>query len=153
MYRVFFLGVLQAIKAGRYENPFMATIEEDGEVLALFQMTPPHPLNFITANDNRLEECMDLVIRNLLELETEISSIISLKPWAYSFAKKWETRTGIGHQILMDQGLYRLNKVNETLEQSPGAWRFAKKGIVRLLRSGLTYLKKMQGSRLHQWKK
>ena len=32
-----FMGVLQAIKAGRYKNPFMATIEEDGEVLALFK--------------------------------------------------------------------------------------------------------------------
>lgn len=36
-----FYGVLQAIKAGNYENPFTATIEEDGNVLAFFQMTPP----------------------------------------------------------------------------------------------------------------
>ena len=41
-----FLGVLQAIKEGKYENPFMATIEEDGELLALFQMTPPHPSQY-----------------------------------------------------------------------------------------------------------
>lgn len=124
VYSLFF-GVLQAIKAGRYENPFLATVEEDGEVLALFQMTPPHPLNLIITEESRLEESMDLVIEKLLEFEIGISSIISLKPWAYSFAGKWKTRTGIGHQILMDQGLYRLNKVNETLEQSPGAWRFA----------------------------
>ena len=32
-----FLGVLQSIKLGQYENPFMATIEEDGEVLAHFK--------------------------------------------------------------------------------------------------------------------
>ena len=75
-----FLGVLQAIKAGRYENPFMATIEDGGEVLALFQMTPPHPLNLIFNDENHLNESVDLVIRNLLELEIDISSIISLKP-------------------------------------------------------------------------
>jgi len=144
VYSLFF-GVLQAIKAGRYENPFMATIEEDGEVMALFQMTPPHPLNFIIANGNRLEECMDLVIGNLLELEIEIGSIISLKPWAYSFAGKWETRTGIGHQKLMDQGLYRLNNVNETLEQSPGAWRFAEKGDCPLIEKWFNLFEKDAG--------
>ena len=28
-------------------------------------------------------------------------------------------------QLLMDQGLYRLDQVDETLEQSPGTWRYA----------------------------
>ena len=122
-----FLGVLQAIKAGRYENPFMATIEEDGEVLALIQMTPPHPLNLIFTNENRLEECMELLIKKLMELEIEISSIISLKPWAFLFAKKWEEKTGTSRKLLMDQGIYRLDNVIEALEDSPGSWRFADK--------------------------
>ncbi|KAA0965018.1 GNAT family N-acetyltransferase [Sporosarcina sp. ANT_H38] len=124
VYSLFF-GVLQAIKAGRYDNPFMATIEEEGQVLALFQMTPPHPLNLIFTDNNRLEECMDLLIRNLLELEIELNSIISLKPWAYLFSEKWKVNTGKTHQLMMDQGLYRLDKINETLEHSPGSWRFA----------------------------
>src|SRR6185437_6542874 len=123
VYSLFF-GVLQAIKAGRYDNPFMATIEEDGEVLALFQMTPPHPINLIFVDENRLEESMDLLVTNLLKLEIEIGSVISLKPCAYGFSEKWEAKTGLKHQVLMDQGLYRLDQVNETLEQSPGSWRF-----------------------------
>ena len=144
VYSLFF-GVLQAIKTGRYENPFLATIEEDGEVLALFQMTPPHPLNLIIADEDRLEECMDLVIENLLELEIGISSIISLKPWAYCFAEKWENRTEIEHQVLMDQGLYRLNEVNETLEQSPGAWRFAEKTDCPLIEKWFNLFEKDAG--------
>lgn len=120
-----FFGVLQAIKAGNYENPFMATVEEDGKVLALFQMTPPHPLNIIFVDEIRLEESMDLFIKNMIELEIRLPSIISLKSWAYKFAKKWEIKTGMSHQLLMDQGLYRLNQVNETLEHSPGFWHFA----------------------------
>ncbi|KAA0549587.1 GNAT family N-acetyltransferase [Bacillus sp. BGMRC 2118] len=120
-----FWGVLQAIKAGNYENPFMATIEEDGRVLALFQMTPPHPLNLIFVDEIRLEEIMDLFIKKMIELEINFNSIISLKMWAYQVAKKWEIQTGRTHQLLMDQGLYRLNKVNETLENSPGTWRYA----------------------------
>ncbi len=120
-----FFGVLQAIKAGNYENPFMATIEEDGKVLALFQMTPPHPLNLIFVEENRMEEVMDVFIKNMVELKINFGSIISLKPWAYKIAKKWELKTGMTHQLLMDQGVYRLNKVNETLEHSPGTWRYA----------------------------
>ncbi|WP_010194774.1 GNAT family N-acetyltransferase [Bacillus sp. m3-13] len=120
-----FYGVLQAIKAGNYENPFMAVIEEDGNVLAFFQMTPPHPLNIVFVDENRLEEIIDFFIRNMVELGIEFSSIISLKDWAYQVAKKWEVKTGKSHQLLMDQGLYRLNKVNEMLVNSPGSWRYA----------------------------
>ncbi|TYS57504.1 GNAT family N-acetyltransferase [Sutcliffiella horikoshii] len=120
-----FYGVLQAIKAGNYENPFMAVIEEDGNVLAFLQMTPPHPLNFVFVDENRLEEIIDFFIRNMVELEIEFSSIISLKEWAYQVARKWEVKTGKSHQLLMDQGLYRLNKVNESLVHSPGSWRYA----------------------------
>lgn len=120
-----FFGVLQAIKAGRYENPFMATIEENGEVLALFQMTPPHPLNLIFVDANRLEASMDLLIANLVDLAIDIPSIISLKPWAYRFSEKWKVETGSDHQLLMDQGLYRLDKVDETLKNSQGSCRLA----------------------------
>lgn len=111
----------------------MATIEEEGQVLALFQMTPPHPLNLIFTNDKRLEECMDLLIRNLLELEIEMNSIISLKPWAYLFSEKWEVKTGMTRKVLMDQGLYRLDTVDETLVPSPGSWRFALQGDCPLI--------------------
>ncbi|NRD79902.1 GNAT family N-acetyltransferase [Bacillus sp. BRMEA1] len=120
-----FLGVLQAIKAGNYENPFMATIEEEGKILALFQMTPPHPLNLIFVDEIRLEEIIDFFIKSVLEHEITFRSIISLKPWAYKVAKKWEIKTDMTHQLLMDQGLYRLNKVNDSLEHSPGNWRHA----------------------------
>jgi uncharacterized protein len=128
-----FWGVLQSIKAGIYENPFMATIEEDGKVLALFQMTPPHPLNLIFVDEIRLDEIMDVLIDKMAELEMNFTSIISLKPWAYNFAKKWEIKTGRTHHLLMDQGLYRLNKVNETLEHSPGTWRYAEESDSSLI--------------------
>lgn len=124
VYSLFF-GVLQAIKAGRYDNPFMATIEEDGKVLALIQMTPPHPLNLIIVDEKRLEEIIDVLIKKIVELEIEMASVISLTSWAYRFAEKWQEQTGMEHQLLMDQGLYRLEKVNDTLQKSPGSWRMA----------------------------
>ena len=122
-----FFGVLQGIISGLYENAFMATIEEEDRVIALFQMTPPHPLNLVFVDENRLEESMDLLIKNLLAPRIDLPSIISLKPWAYRFAEKWEVVTGMTTKLIMDQGLYRLNQVIETLEESPGSWHFAKR--------------------------
>ena len=134
-----FLGVLQGIKSGQYKNPLMATIEEEDRVAALFQMTPPHPLNIIFFDENLSEECLDLLIRNLLDLKIELPTIISLKPWAYRFANKWETKTGMATKLVMDQGLYRLDCVDETLEKSPGTWRFAEEKDCHLI-EGWYYL-------------
>ena len=120
-----FLECYRPLKQGDMISPFMGTIEENGEVLALFQMTPPHPLNLIFVDENRLEASIDLLVTNLVNLAIDIPSIISLKPWAYQFSAKWSTVKGTGHQLLMDQGLYRLNKVEEYLEKSPGTWRLA----------------------------
>lgn len=120
-----FLGVLQGIQQGNYENPFMASIEEEGELLALFQMTTPHPLNVIFVNEERKEACIDLVISEVIKQSIPIESIISGKEWAYSFVEKWQERTGQSSSILMDQGLYRLDQVDESIEMSPGAWRYA----------------------------
>jgi len=120
-----FLGVLQGIKAGHYENPFMATIEEDGELLALFQMTPPYPFNMVIINENRLEESLSRVIDEIVSRKVSITSVISLKPWAYRFAEKWKEATGETYELEIDQGLYRLDEVDETLEKSSGAWRYA----------------------------
>ncbi|QFG00618.1 GNAT family N-acetyltransferase [Psychrobacillus glaciei] len=120
-----FLGVLQRIKEGQYENPYMASIEEDGELLALFQMTPPHPLNIIFVNEDRINACIDMSVNELINQSIAIESIISVKEWAYSFAKKWQERAGQNFSILMDQGLYRLDQIDESLEMSQGAWRYA----------------------------
>ncbi|MFF2753781.1 GNAT family N-acetyltransferase [Psychrobacillus sp. NPDC058041] len=120
-----FLGVLQAIKDGKYENPLMVTIEENGELLALFQMTPPHPLNIIFVNEESMAASIDLCITELIKQSINIESIISVKEWAYKFAEKWKEKTGQGFSISMDQGLYRLDQVEDSLEMCPGSWRYA----------------------------
>ena len=120
-----FFGVLQAIKAGKYANPYMAAVTEGKEVLALLQMTPPHPLNLVVVDESRKDEVIDFIVRELRENSIAVPSVISLKQWAKSFANAWENETGETQKLLMDQGLYRLDEVEETLEMSPGSWRFA----------------------------
>lgn len=120
-----FLGVLKGIKAGAYENPYMATIEENGQLLAIFQMTPPHPLNIIFVDENQISTCIDLCISELTKHAVPLESIISVKEWAVLFAQKWQEKTDGNYSLMMDQGLYRLDQVEESLEMSPGKWRYA----------------------------
>lgn len=120
-----FLGVLKGIKAGAYENPYMATIEENGKLLAIFQMTPPHPLNIIFVDKNQISTCIDLCISELTKHAVPVESIISVKEWAVLFAQKWQEKTDGNFSLMMDQGLYRLDQVEESLEMSPGKWRYA----------------------------
>ncbi|MCM3357503.1 GNAT family N-acetyltransferase [Psychrobacillus sp. MER TA 171] len=133
-----FLGVLERIRVGGYENPLMATIEEDGELIALFQMTPPHPLNIIFVDPNKIEASTDLGIEEIIQRGIHIDSIISVKDWAMHFAEKWEEKTGQPHSLLMDQGLYRLDQVDDTLEASPGSWRLANDKDAPLIESWLS---------------
>src|SRR5699024_12322859 len=71
-----FLGVLQGIKAGKYENPFMATIEDKGEVLAFFQWTPPYPINLIFFDDTRLDAFMYLFVDKMVVLHFGFHSFV-----------------------------------------------------------------------------
>ncbi|MGN7386952.1 GNAT family N-acetyltransferase [Sporosarcina sp. SAFN-015] len=120
-----FFGVLQAIKAGKYADPYMAAVMEGEDVLALMQMTPPHPLNLVLVGESRKDEVIDLIVRELRGNSIAVPSVISLKQWAKSFANAWENETGETQKLLMDQGLYRLDEVEETLEMSPGSWKYA----------------------------
>ena len=120
-----FLGVLKGIKAGAYENPYMATIEENGQLLAIFQMTPPHPLNIIFVDEIQISTCIDICITELTKYAVPVASIISVKEWAVLFAQKWQEKTDGNYSLMMDQGLYRLDQVEESLEMSPGKWRYA----------------------------
>ncbi|WP_252502540.1 GNAT family N-acetyltransferase [Sporosarcina sp. Marseille-Q4943] len=120
-----FYGILQAIKAGKYQNPFMAAVTDRGNVLALLQMTPPHPLNLIIVDECKKDEVIGFIIHELRRNSITVPSVISLKQWATTFANAWERQTGETQKLLMDQGLYRLDEVEETLGMSPGSWRYA----------------------------
>lgn len=128
-----FYGILQGIKAGRYENPVMVTIEDEGRVVALFQMTPPHPLNIVIIDESKADAILQFAAREFSEREIHIPSAVGLKPVVFSFAEKWKELTKCSSKLLMDQGLYRLDEVDQSLEKSLGSWRFARKDEAPLI--------------------
>ncbi|MGB3259653.1 GNAT family N-acetyltransferase [Paenisporosarcina sp.] len=128
-----FYGVLQGIKAGRYENPFMATVEVDDQIVALFQMTPPHPLNLIVMDETKMEDIMTFAAKEISAREIPVPSAVGMKHVVNAFSEKWQELTKRKARVLMDQGLYRLDKVNQSLEKSSGSWRYARKDEAPLL--------------------
>lgn len=126
VYSLFF-GVLQGIKAGRYEDPMMVTIEEEGQPIALFQMTPPHPLNIVIIDEKKQDAILTLAIAEFLKRGIHIPAVVGMKSIVFAFAEKWKELNQCDTKIVMDQGLYRLDEVNVTLESSPGSWRYATK--------------------------
>lgn len=128
-----FYGILQGIKAGRYDNPVMVTIEDGGELVGLFQMTPPHPLNIIIIDEGNMDTILSFAVKEFYKREIHITSAVGLKPVVFSFAEKWKELKGCDSKLLMDQGLYRLDEVNHSLESSPGSWRYARKDEAPLI--------------------
>ena len=128
-----FYGVLQGIKAGRYENPFMATIEVNDVIVALFQMTPPHPLNLIIIDETKIDDILTLATHELFKRKLPIQSAVGVKSVVTAFSEKWQETTKCKAKLLMDQGLYRLDKVDHSLEKSPGSWRYARKDEAPIL--------------------
>jgi len=128
-----FYGILQGIKAGRYENPLMVTIEKEGHLVALFQMTPPHPLNIVIIDDTKTDAILTFAASEFLDREIHIPSVVGLKSVVFSFAEVWKELTQVDTRLAMDQGLYRLDEVNQSLPCSSGTWRYARKDEAPLI--------------------
>jgi predicted GNAT family acetyltransferase len=121
-----FYGVLQGIKNGRYEEFFMATVMEDGKLLALIQMTPPHPLNLIVIEEQDKERVLDFVVDELFVRTIHVPSVVGVKSVILTFAEKWKIKNDQDVKVFMDQGLYRLDQVTQPLEMTSGTWRYAR---------------------------
>lgn len=126
-----FLGIVNQIKNGRYEDYFLALAEEGDEVLAAALMTPPHPLQFIIFEDK--PELAEGLAELLRKSGLVVSGIVGDKETARKFAEIWAEETNKEIELHMDEGLYRIDAVVKGLERSPGTWRVANKRDADLL--------------------
>ncbi|WP_203334146.1 GNAT family N-acetyltransferase [Planococcus beigongshangi] len=139
-----FLGIINQIKAGRYEHYYLALAEEGDEVLAAALMTPPHPLQLIV-----FTEFPDLdfeLVRVLKQRDIGVSGVIGDKETVQSFADFWVAETGQTIELHMDEGLYRIDAVVKGLERSPGTWRVANKKDADLLAEWFLQFEKDAGT-------
>ena len=120
------IGVLNNVKQGIYETFHQFTVEEDGELLAILQVTPPHPLHYIVVGSEREEELPDFIIPHLLKEAVPFAEVVSERQQAERFGKVWQELTSGSSEMFMSQGLYRLDSV-EDIDMAKGHMREATK--------------------------
>jgi predicted GNAT family acetyltransferase len=118
------IGVLNNVIQGIYETFHQFTVEENGELLAILQVTPPHPLHYIVVDSEREEELPAFIIPHLLENEIPFTEVVSERVQAERFGKTWQEITSGTSEMFMSQGLYRLDEV-EDIEMAKGHMRKA----------------------------
>ena len=135
-----FYGVLESIKSESYQNPFMAVLEKEGQVLALLQMIAPYPLNIIIVEEHSIESIIDELVARLREEALAISSVIGVKQVAFHFASKWTNVEATGCKVV-NEGIYRLDTIQTNLAYSEGHWRNAVDKDVALIAKWYTLFK------------
>ncbi len=120
------IGVLNNVKQGIYETFHQFTVEEDGELLAILQVTPPHPLHYIVVKTERSDLLPSFIIPHLLKEEVPFSEVVSERQQAERFGKVWQELTSGSSEMFMSQGLYRLDSV-EDIDMAKGHMREATK--------------------------
>ena len=118
------IGVLNNVIQGVYDTFHQFTVEENGELLAILQVTPPHPLHYIVVDSEREEELPAFIIPILLENEISFIEVVSERKQAERFGKAWQEITSGTSEMFMSQGLYRLDEV-EDIEMANGHMRKA----------------------------
>ncbi|WP_251137480.1 N-acetyltransferase [Exiguobacterium sp. s150] len=118
------IGILGNIQRGVYSTYHQLTVEDDGQLLAIIQVTPPHPLNYVIVDASRAHDVHETAIPALLERDIPFTEIVSERVHAETFAKLWREHTGQNVSPFMAQGLYRLDRVND-IEMADGSMRHA----------------------------
>jgi len=118
------IGVLNNVKQGIYETFHQFTVEEDGELLAILQVTPPHPLHYIVVKKERSDLLPSFIIPHLLKEEVPFSEVVSERQQAERFATAWQEITSGTSEMFMSQGLYRLDSVKD-IDMAKGHMREA----------------------------
>lgn len=138
-----FIGILEQIKEGRYEEYYLGIAKIGTDIAAAFLMTPPHPLQLISFNGN--SELGKSIADKMMAAGIWVDSIIGNRQAAEAFALAWSEKRGTVSEEVMNQGLYRADSVNRKLSKSPGAWRVASKKDAQVLEQWMLLFEKETG--------
>lgn len=126
-----FIGILEQIKEGRYEEYYLGVAKIGTEVAVACLMTPPHPLQLINFHGGAgLEKS---IAEKMMTAGIWVDAIIGDRQTAEAFAQAWSEKKETVAEEVMNQGLYRADSVNRKLTKSPGAWRVASNKDAHLL--------------------
>ncbi len=115
---------------GRYpEPPYLASVDEGSDVVAVALRTPPHNLVLsMTAHP----EALELIARDAQDTFGSLPGVSGPSDEARRFADLWRSLTGQGHELRMAERIYQLERV-EPVRGVPGRLRDAAEADRELL--------------------
>ena len=113
------------------EPPFFALVEHEGDVPLVMVMTPPHNMILYGQGDH-LDGAIEAALSFLEREETPVPGVIGPRDIAQRFAAAWQERTECVVSVLMEQMIYRLDRVAE-LDRAPGRLILAAEEHIPLL--------------------
>ncbi len=105
------LGLCAALRQGNVyqQPPYLAVVEDAGEVIAVAMRTPPYRLILSEMADTRpLQVIVDDVYSVFGD---ELVGAVGPKDLSKTFAERWSSLTGKPHRLNMAQRIYRLEQV------------------------------------------
>jgi uncharacterized protein len=101
--------------------PYLAYVEDNGEIVAAAMRTPPHNL---ILSDMADESTVEIIAEDVHLTYSDLRGAIGLKAIGKAFANTWKTMTGQDYRLNIEERLYRLQKVNP-VNQVNGDYRVA----------------------------
>jgi predicted GNAT family acetyltransferase len=89
--------------------PYLAYIEDKGQIVAAAMRTPPHNL---VLSDMADVSPIKIIAEDVHLIYSDLSGVIGLKAISKSFAETWKAITGQDCRLNIEERLYRLEKVN-----------------------------------------
>lgn len=102
------VGSLVGVADPQYPDPFLASVERDGEVVGAAMRTPPHNLVLSEGLD---EEGVAALVQAARQVYEQMSGVSGPPATARRFAALWHETTGQPFAVAMAQRIYRLSRV------------------------------------------
>jgi predicted GNAT family acetyltransferase len=125
------LGIARTLQKNpeRFENPYLAVVETDGDIKAIAIRTPPRHLVISQVRDL---DAIAIFAQHLHDKGEAIPGVSSLPTEAEKFAKAWQSLTGKAYQLGLQMQIYQLDAVQPVAKVN-GYFRVAREGDRALL--------------------
>lgn len=109
--------------------PYLACVEQEGQVVAAAFMGPP---NNLVLSHIAAPGAIPLIASDLYGEYKTLPGVVAPVPFSKAFAEEWQRQSGQSHELRMAERLYQLEKVNAVTDV-PGGMRKATERDTALL--------------------
>ena len=112
-----FASINSLIRDGESYNfqPYLATVEAEGNIVAVAIRIPPRNLTLSKIEDLA---ALEIIVQDLYEAQKILYGVSGLTNEAEIFAKKWQTLTGQSYQLKRQLVTHQLDKVQPVIKTS-----------------------------------